>query len=199
MSYNTSHSSVLYIVIPDLTPCWCPSSTPSVPFKFIYPPSSFVLHPAFSHNPALLNEFSSNFSSPSFHLFLHWRTDIAHAPIFLFSPVLLIFSIFCSPSSLSLSRLLYPHPTLTCFLFYSQPSCLPQILPSLRLPPSATPAASYSDSDIITLVVTGFICTLWTDTSAWLIVPGPGASGAPPTKRQSNRHNSPKNHLGGIR
>lgn len=55
-----------------------------------------------------------------------------------------------------------------------QPSSLPHFLRSLRLPSSAPPAVSYSDSDIITLVVTGFICTLWTYTSAWLIVRGPG-------------------------
>lgn len=66
-------------------------------------------------------------------------------------------------------------PPLYFFLILSpQPSPLTHMLLSLRLPSSAPPAVSYSDSDIITLVVTGFICTLWTYTSAWLIVRGPG-------------------------
>lgn len=62
-------------------------------------------------------------------------------------------------------------PALLPFLLPSSPPPLsPQLLPHLppaRRPPIPAPAAvSYSDSDIITLVVTGFICTLRTYTSA---------------------------------
>lgn len=61
-------------------------------------------------------------------------------------------------------------PALLPFLLPSSPSLpSPQLLPHLppaRRPPIPAPAAvSYSDSDIITLVVTGFICTLRTYTS----------------------------------
>lgn len=63
-----------------------------------------------------------------------------------------------------------PHTQLTLSFLSSilsaQPSSFPHILLSPHLPPAASLAVSYSDSDIITLVVTGFICTLWTYTSA---------------------------------
>lgn len=81
-----------------------------------------------------------------------------------------------------------PHPS----ILSAQPSSFPHILLSPHLPPTASLAVSYSDSDIITLVVTGFICTLWTYTSAWLIVQGLGTTEAPPRLGQSNRQNDPK-------
>lgn len=98
-----------------------------------------------------------------------------------FTPVLLLLFIsVLLPSeplrSLSCSAPFY----LLCFFLISPASSIasslilspPHILHLFHLALSA-PAVSYSDSDITTLVATGFICTLWTHTSAWLIVGGP--------------------------
>ena len=101
----------------------------------------------------------SHFSNFSFSHFS--SLSPLKSPPFLSFSVLMRLLIFSPASSLHFST---PSSTLLSFPHPPIPSS----------PPPAPPAVSYSDSDIITLVVTGFICTLWTYTSAWLIVQGPG-------------------------
>ena len=137
-------------------------------------PLGFLISAYFS----LTSPLSSPSRAPVLSIF-SFSTSTSFKPLFLFFrarsvlptlPSLLLFS----PTS----PLTFSSVSLPCFFFFlilsPQPSPLTHMLLSLRLPSSAPPAVSYSDSDIITLVVTGFICTLWTYTSAWLIVQGPG-------------------------
>lgn len=126
-----------------------------------------------------------------FHLALVSLHPSSLTPSFCISPpscltaftlAVLIFHSVPTPYSLSapIPPLHSIHWRLPAFPASSLSSCpyLPLLSPthpvlSPHLPPSAV-TVNYSDSDIITLVVTGFICTLWTYTSAWVIVRGPG-------------------------
>lgn len=168
-----SHSNTLDVLFPRLffLHLYNPNPSPISSLLSLLYPFSFAL---LLHCPPLslislfylfLSVYLPSCSCSSSHL-----PSLSMLPFFYFlifslltskAPFLsyLLFPLFISPASpftfSSLLSILRPHP-----------SSLPHILLSPRLPSPAPPAVSYSDSDIITLVVTGFICTLWTYTSA---------------------------------
>lgn len=146
----------------------CLFSSPLFPLLFIHSQPFF---PIFVHFPFFSSlRFFSLLLCP---LFTAPPPPTSHP---LFSFILPLLPIPFPLLSAWLPLLLPPRLSslLNYFLTYSP--CCPLFLPTSsyhRVSPAPL-AVSYSDSDIITLVVTGFICTLWTYTSAWLIVRVPG-------------------------
>lgn len=164
----------------------CPFHTiiPYITLFLVLSTLPILFHLPFSSDPSSHLTLFFSLPWPSFILF----SNCTLSPLFSDSNYMATAITTFLPSPFSLSSFLCPlpfilptsppHTQLTLAFLSSilsaQPSSFPHILLSPHLPPAASLAVSYSDSDIITLVVTGFICTLWTYTSAWLIVQGLG-------------------------
>lgn len=167
-------------------PLICLPRRPPLPLDHLFilastlsPLSRRVLHPS----------ANSRSHSPFCLLFVHASSSVPLSLSPVSEPLSVLFPFFYSPfvslpfsSSQSLfAAFVAPLPSPPLFIAVHLPSSLPFPLPSsssplspqllLHLPPARRPpipapaALSYSDSDIITLVVTGFVCTLRTYTS----------------------------------